>query len=74
MIATRNWTITDTCITVVRIVMSVYVLRIDAAAIISGIATAGSVPKMNRSTISAPTPPMAISRPRLEPWSEPEAS
>ena len=51
----------ETSVTYVSSQISVNVFRIDAIAISSGIATAGSVPKMKSRMISAPSAPISAS-------------
>ena len=51
----------ETSVMYVRIQTSVNVLRIEATAVTSGIAIAGSVPKTKKRMISAPSPPISAS-------------
>ena len=55
----------DTSVMYVSAQMSVNVFRIDAAAMRSGIAIAGSVPKVKSRITSAPIPPIIVSKSTL---------
>ncbi len=64
----------ETSVTYVSSQTRLKVLRIDAIATISGIATAGSVPKTNSRMISAPNPPISASPRMLGPVVPPLAA
>ena len=67
----RNCTTIDTSVTYVSNQTSVNVLRIDATAVTSGIATAGTVPKTKSRITSAPRPPISASSSTLGPLESP---
>jgi len=65
----RNCTITETLVKWLSAHTSENVFMIEASATMSGIITAGSVPKTNSSTSSAPTAPINASTSTLPPLS-----
>src|SRR6266542_5471380 len=68
--ATRYCTMNDTSVKVVRPRITSRAVRIDTAAISSGM-KASSEPNTNASTASAPTPPSSVSARTLLPWPPP---